>query len=131
MIMGASMDLTERLVFQASNCLCLNDNQLTGKIPRELTGISSLKVVDVSNNLCGTIPTTGPFEHIPLNKEGKKEGRTLTQTQTKIGDCNVYHVSLLYWLFPENLGDKPHGNIFYVIQASLPIQKNKGRRKLF
>jgi len=24
---------------------------------------------DVSNNdLCGTIPTSGPFEHIPLNK---------------------------------------------------------------
>lgn len=24
---------------------------------------------DVSNNdLCGTIPTTGPFEHFPLNK---------------------------------------------------------------
>ncbi|RVW15837.1 Leucine-rich repeat protein 1 [Vitis vinifera] len=46
----------------------LNDNQLTGPIPRELVGISTLKVVDVSNNnLCGTIPTTGPFEHIQLN----------------------------------------------------------------
>ncbi|PPD83359.1 hypothetical protein GOBAR_DD19723 [Gossypium barbadense] len=61
----------------------LNDNRLTGPIPRELVGISSLKVVikahgyqniylfsssDVSNNdLCGTIPTSGPFEHIPLN----------------------------------------------------------------
>ncbi|KAI9079503.1 hypothetical protein K1719_038585 [Acacia pycnantha] len=38
-------------------------------IPRELAAISSLKVVDVSDNdLCGTIPTTGPFEHIPLSK---------------------------------------------------------------
>ncbi|VAH80866.1 unnamed protein product [Triticum turgidum subsp. durum] len=46
----------------------LNGNRLTGPIPRELAGISSLKVVDVSgNNLCGTIPTTGPFEHIPLS----------------------------------------------------------------
>ncbi|XP_028077300.1 receptor-like protein CLAVATA2 [Camellia sinensis] len=60
--------------------LCLNDNQLTGKIPRELTGISSLKVVDVSNNLCGTIPTTGPFEHIPLNK-------TLTKSHMLIVLC--------------------------------------------
>ncbi|KAF3335679.1 somatic embryogenesis receptor kinase 1-like protein [Carex littledalei] len=47
----------------------LNDNHLTGRIPRDLAKIPSLKVVDVSHNdLCGTIPTTGPFEHIPLNK---------------------------------------------------------------
>ncbi|GJN17398.1 hypothetical protein PR202_gb04460 [Eleusine coracana subsp. coracana] len=48
--------------------LRLNGNRLSDPIPRELSGISSLKVVDVSSNdLCGTIPTSGPFEHIPLS----------------------------------------------------------------
>ncbi|KAG5253543.1 leucine-rich repeat protein [Salix suchowensis] len=51
-----------------SFCERLNDNRLTGPIPRDLANVSSLKVVDVSSNdLCGTIPTSGPFEHIPLN----------------------------------------------------------------
>ncbi|KAE8700841.1 BRASSINOSTEROID INSENSITIVE 1-associated receptor kinase 1 [Hibiscus syriacus] len=56
------------LITLCLNRLRLNDNKLTGPIPRELVGVSSLKVVDVSNNdLCGPIPTSGPFEHIPLN----------------------------------------------------------------
>ncbi|KAG7633219.1 Leucine-rich repeat-containing N-terminal plant-type [Arabidopsis suecica] len=47
--------------------LRLNENRLTGPIPRELTVISSLKVVDVlGNDLCGTFPVEGPFEHIPM-----------------------------------------------------------------
>ncbi|KAE8687178.1 Detected protein of confused Function [Hibiscus syriacus] len=59
-----SLGKLKHLVF-----LRLNDKKLTGPIPRELVGVSSLKVVDVSSNdLCGPIPTSGPFEHIPLNK---------------------------------------------------------------
>ncbi|MBA0719886.1 hypothetical protein Golax_007533, partial [Gossypium laxum] len=63
-----SLGKLKSLFLTLSSYRRLNDNKLTGPIPRELAGISSLKVVDVSNNdLCGTIPTSGPFEHIPLN----------------------------------------------------------------
>ncbi|KAH9741900.1 Leucine-rich repeat protein 1 [Citrus sinensis] len=66
---NAILELDKLLLEQCVLVLRLNDNRLTGQIPRELVGISSLKVVDVSSNdLCGTIPTSGPFEHIPLNK---------------------------------------------------------------
>ncbi|KAH9741902.1 Leucine-rich repeat protein 1 [Citrus sinensis] len=68
---NAILELDKLLLEQCVLVLRLNDNRLTGQIPRELVGISSLKVVDVSSNdLCGTIPTSGPFEHIPLNKTG-------------------------------------------------------------
>ncbi|KAK8959479.1 Somatic embryogenesis receptor kinase 2 [Platanthera guangdongensis] len=60
----SSLGKMKSLVF-----LRLNGNKLSGRIPRELSGVSTLKVVDVSNNdLCGTFPTSGSFEHIPLNK---------------------------------------------------------------
>ncbi|KAG8368464.1 hypothetical protein BUALT_Bualt15G0048100 [Buddleja alternifolia] len=48
-------------------CDRLNDNKLSGSIPRELTTLSNLKVFDVSNNdLCGTIPVDGPFGSFPM-----------------------------------------------------------------
>ncbi|XP_038973127.1 zinc finger BED domain-containing protein RICESLEEPER 4-like isoform X2 [Phoenix dactylifera] len=70
----------------------LNNNQLTGPIPRELVGISSLKVIDVSkNNLCGTIPTSGPFEHIPLNKlmSMASESSPISVADNEHEDCYV------------------------------------------
>ncbi|CAL5338093.1 unnamed protein product [Camellia sinensis] len=40
----------------------LNSNRLTGRIPRELSKLGNLKILNVSNNdLCGTIPTSGTF----------------------------------------------------------------------
>ncbi|GER37656.1 leucine-rich repeat receptor-like protein kinase family protein [Striga asiatica] len=58
-----------RLTANSSRPRRINDNNLHGPIPRPLAGMSSLKVLDVSNNnLYGTIPTTCPFKHIPLNK---------------------------------------------------------------
>nr|ACN31096.1 unknown [Zea mays] len=45
----------------------LNNNKLTGSIPREFAKLSNLKVIDLSNNdLCGTIPVDGPFSTFPL-----------------------------------------------------------------
>uniref|UniRef100_A0A0A9AX55 Uncharacterized protein n=1 Tax=Arundo donax TaxID=35708 RepID=A0A0A9AX55_ARUDO len=44
----------------------MDHNRLTGPIPRELAGLPNLGELDLSNNdLCGTIPTSGAFEHIP------------------------------------------------------------------
>ncbi|KAG6413144.1 hypothetical protein SASPL_125846 [Salvia splendens] len=72
--------------------LRLNDNRLNGPIPRVLTGISSLKVVDVSNNnLCGTIPTSGSFEHIPSNNfenNPRLEGPELQGLATYDTNCS-------------------------------------------
>ncbi|KAG9134923.1 hypothetical protein Leryth_001219 [Lithospermum erythrorhizon] len=46
----------------------LNDNKLSGPVPKEISALPSLKVVDLSNNnLCGPIPTTRPFEGISFN----------------------------------------------------------------
>ncbi|ESQ37277.1 hypothetical protein EUTSA_v10002394mg [Eutrema salsugineum] len=49
----------------------LNDNNLTGPIPKELTFMSSLQLIDVSNNnLTGEIPNFAPsvkFNHKPGN----------------------------------------------------------------
>ncbi|CAN0926550.1 Leucine-rich repeat protein 1 [Linum grandiflorum] len=43
----------------------LNGNRLTGRIPRQLTKLPSLKILDVSNNdLCGTFPTSGSFSKL-------------------------------------------------------------------
>jgi hypothetical protein len=62
-----------------------------GPVPRELTKISSLKVIDVSNNdLCGTIPTSGPFEHIPLSNfdnNPRMEGPELQGLATYDTNC--------------------------------------------
>ncbi|WVY92010.1 hypothetical protein V8G54_037524 [Vigna mungo] len=72
----------------------LNDNRLTGPIPKDLAAVSSLKVVDVSNNdLCGTIPTSGPFEHIPLNNNNEKPSNLSAM------HCYIYH--LQFFLFYE------------------------------
>ncbi|MQL05443.1 hypothetical protein EI015_25555, partial [Escherichia coli] len=47
--------------------LRLNNNKLTGSIPRELTHLKNLKIFDVSNNdLCGTIPVDGNFRSFPV-----------------------------------------------------------------
>ncbi|KAG6411813.1 hypothetical protein SASPL_129897 [Salvia splendens] len=94
--------------------LRLNDNKLRGPIPRTLAGISTLKVVsyravvatvaevadagqDVSNNnLCGTIPSSGPFEHIPLNKFVDLSfvfAALRTTPDSKVRSCRVLQVT--------------------------------------
>ncbi|XP_038994710.1 leucine-rich repeat protein 1-like [Hibiscus syriacus] len=82
--MPPSLGKLKSLVF-----LRLNDNRLTGPIPRELIGVLP-KVVDMSkNDLCGTIPTSGPFEHIPLNKKNPRlEGPELLGLASYDTNCS-------------------------------------------
>ncbi|KAE8687180.1 Glucan endo-1,3-beta-glucosidase 4 [Hibiscus syriacus] len=86
------------------NARRLNDKKLTGPIPRELVGVSSLKVVDVSSNdLCGPIPTSGPFEHIPLNnfeKNPRLEGPELLGLASYDTNCSSSTVKLTVFSLP-------------------------------